>query len=397
MRIKGGLELQKFIDSVSYFIKETDKILLLLCLLASSFGVLMVHSATLNTLKENQVISSDVRTMIIAVLLGILLALLISFIDYEVMLKLWPFFAGLAIFLMVLVFIFGKAPTAREDARTWLDLGIFYFQPSELVKICFIITFSVHLNHVKETLNSFKNVSLLMLHALVPVGLVMKSGDDGSALVFILIAICMIYIAGISWKYILSGCVLALAAIPLLWIKLNSFQKQRFIVIFKPELYPDRAYQQNMSLSSIGSGGFFGRGLFKGAYTQNGTVPVSKNDMIFSVIGEELGMIGAIIAFSLLAAIIFKIIRTGKKSNSNPANLICYGISSMIAIQAFINIAMCLRLGPVIGITLPFFSAGGSSTLCLYIGIGVVLSIYRSTHNVKATDYRLTSIRSPFV
>ncbi|MEG1615130.1 MAG: FtsW/RodA/SpoVE family cell cycle protein [Oscillospiraceae bacterium] len=389
--------MRKFRDSVSFFVSETDKILLLLCLLTSAFGVLMVHSATLNSLKENQAISSDVRTMILAIFLGLLAALVISLIDYEALVKLWPAFAGLGILLMILVFIFGKAPSVREDARTWLDLGIFYFQPSELVKICFIITFSVHLNAVKENINSFKNIFLLGIHALIPVALVMKSGDDGSALVFILIALCMLFIGGISWKYILSGCVLSLAAIPLLWVKLTSFQKERFIVILHPELYPDRAYQQNMSLSAIGSGGFFGRGLFKGSYTQNNKVPENKNDMIFSVVGEEFGMLGAIIVFALIIAIIFRIIQTGKRANSTPATLICYGIGSMIAVQTFINIAMCLRIGPVIGITLPFFSAGGSSTLCLYIGIGAILSIYRSTHNVRATNYRLTSIRSPFV
>ena len=388
--------MRKFKESVLFFISETDKILLLLCLLTSSFGVLMVHSATLSTLKDGQAFSSDVRTMIIAIILGVIVALVISLIDIEAIIKLWPAVAGFGILLMIIVLIFGVAPSVREDARTWLDLGIFYFQPSELVKICFIITFSVHLNVIKDNLNSFKNIAFLGIHALIPVGLVMISGDDGSALVFILIAICMLFVAGIDWKYMLGGAVLALAAIPLLWVKMNNFQKERFIVIFNPDLHPGTAYQQNMSLSAIGSGGVFGRGLFNGTYTQNRTVPESKNDMIFSVVGEELGLFGAFLALGLILLVIFRIIQTGKRSNSNTANLICYGIGSMIAVQTLINIAMCLRLGPVIGITLPFFSAGGSSTLCLYAGLGVILSVYRSTHNIKATNYRMTSIRSPF-
>jgi len=389
--------LRKIRDSISYFIKETDKILLLLCLITSAFGILMVHSATRSALKDGKIVSGDVRTMVVAVLLGICIALVISFIDYEAYVKLWPAVAGFGIILMIVVLIFGVAPSSRPDARSWLNLGFFYFQPSELLKFLFIITFSVHINAVKDNISSLKNVVLLGLHALVPVGLVMKSGDDGSALIFILITICMIFIAGINWKYLFAGCIVALTAIPLVWVKLNNFQKERFIVIVHPELYPNTAYQQDMSLSAIGSGGFFGQGIFSGTYTQNRRVPENQNDFIFSVIGEEMGLIGAIFALVLLLLIIFRIIQTGKRANSDLANFICYGTGAMIAMQAFINIAMCLRLGPVIGITLPFFSAGGSSSLCLYFGIGIILSIYRSTHNQKVTSYRVRSIRSPFM
>lgn len=384
-------------DSISYFIKETDKILLILCMITSTFGVLMVHSATRSTLKDGQLISSDVRTMIIAIFLGICIAFVISLIDYEAYVKLWPALIGLGIILMVIVLIFGVGPKARPDSRLWIDLGFFYFQPSELLKILFIITFSVHINTIKDNINSFKNIALLGVHSLVPVGLVMKSGDDGSALIFILITICMIFIAGIDWKYLLAGCIVAIAAIPLIWIKMTNFQKERFIVIIHPDLYPNTVYQQNMSLFAIGSGGFFGRGLFRGTYTQSRTVPENQNDFIFSVIGEEMGLIGAIFALVLLLLIIVRIVQTGKRANNDLASFICYGIGSMIAAQTFINIAMCLRVGPVIGITLPFFSAGGSSSLCLYFGIGVVLSIYRSTHNQKVMNYRVSSIRSPFM
>lgn len=388
--------MSKVRESIAYFFKKTDKVLVLLCLLASSYGVLVVSSATKRTLNDGQLISSSAKTMMIAIVLGLTIAIFISLIDYEVVLKIWPIIAGFGILLMILVFIFGKAPSARQDARTWLDLKVFYFQPSELVKTIFIITFAVHLNAVKNDINKFKNFILLGMHAMVPVGLVMKSGDDGSALVFILIAICMIFVAGISWKYILACCVLLISIIPIVWVKLSSFQKERFIVIVHPELYPNTAYQQNMGLSAIGSGGIFGRGLFKGPFTQSGSVPEAKNDMIFSVVGEELGIVGAIIALLLIFLVIYRILKIGKRSNSFLANLICYGIGSMITCQAIINLAMCLKIGPVIGITLPFFSAGGSSTLCLYIAIGVALSIYRSTHESKYNDFRTRNITSPY-
>lgn len=388
--------MKKFIQNTIYFIKETDNLLMLFSVLASVFGMVMVYSATRCDLSDGEKISSDVVTMIAAVAIGIVLALLISLIDFDAFGRFWFIIGAFGVLLMVIVLIFGVAPASRPDARCWLDFKLFYFQPSELVKICFIITFATHLNRVKETLNKFKTVMLLLVHMAIPVLLILLSGDAGSAVVFVLIAAVMLFVAGLNWKYILGGFVLACAAVPLLWLKMSSFQKERFIVIVNPDAYPDTAYQQTTGLTAIGSGGFTGEGLFKGVYTQAGTVPESQNDFVFTVIGEELGFIGCVLAIVLLIAIVFRIINDGKKSDTFNGALMCYGVASVIAIQSVINIAMCLRLGPVIGITLPFFSAGGSSSLCLYIGLGVVLSIYRSTHNRKPVDYRVGSIVSPF-
>lgn len=391
--------MQKLKDNIIYFIKETDKILLLLCILTSAFGVLMVYSATRVDITDGSLISKDALKMIIAILVGVLIALLISLVDYEIILKLWPVIAVICILLMIAVFVFGNAPTQREDARTWLDFGFFSFQPSEILKIGFVITFSLHLDLLKKEINKLKNVLLLAGHAIIPFGLVLVSGDAGSALVFLLLAICMVYVAGIDWKYMLAGGVLALAAIPLVWVKLGSFQKERFLAVINPEIYPKTAFQQNLGIKAISSGGFFGEGLFKGAYTQSKTLPVpeSKNDMIFTVIGEELGFIGCFLALGLIALIILKIVRDGKKSNGFAGYLICYGIAFILAIQTIINVAMCLRVGPVIGITLPFFSSGGSSSLCVYIGIGLVFSVYRSSQKRAPVNYRMTGISTPFM
>ncbi|MBR5976357.1 MAG: FtsW/RodA/SpoVE family cell cycle protein, partial [Clostridia bacterium] len=203
--------------------------------------------------------------------------------------------------------------------------------------------------------------------------------------------------AGISWKYILAAVILVGAAIPLLWFKFFSdYQKQRFIVIVDPEAYPDVAYQQNRGITAICNGGFLGEGLFKGTYTQQGAVPVSESDMIFTVICEELGFVGGFAAFLLLLLIILRVVRDGRKSGDTAATFMGYGIAAMIAAQMIINIAMCLRVGPVIGITLPFFSAGGSSTLCLYIGLGLAFSAYRTTYNSKPKNFRVSRTATPF-
>lgn len=343
------------------------------------------------------ILPREAFTMIVAICLGLFMAMVISLIDCDIICKLWPIWAAMSVALMLIVMSpLGVAPPSRPDSQVWIDLKFFYFQPSELVKVFFIITFSTHLNAVKHTINKLGTLALLGVHAAVPILLVMKSGDDGSALVFICIAIGMLFVAGIDWKYMLAGFIAILAAVPLFWVKLSEFQKARFIVIFDPERYPDTAYQQNRGLAAIGQGGFFGTGLFKGPYTQAGAVPVSESDMIFTVVAEELGLLGGMIALGLIIGVIYRIISSGKKAVSGPALLMSYGLAAMIASQTFINVAMCLRVGPVIGITLPFFSAGGSASLCLYIGLGLAFSLYRTAYNQKPMNFRLSSIRSPF-
>lgn len=383
--------------------KGTDKLLFILSLLASVFGIVMVYSVTKHTLTDGELIPGDMKTMVLAVAIGVVLCIIISFIDYEFIARLWPLVGIVCIGLMFLVFLFGVAPPLRPDSRVWLDLKVFYFQPSELVKIGYIITFAVHLDLVKENLNSFKNIALLAVHALIPFGLVMKTGDAGSALVFLLICMAMLLVAGMHWGYFAAGAGFLAVVIPILWVLgdkakvFNQYQKNRVLAILYPEHYAlDEAYQQNQALNAMGSGGVFGKGLFNGEYTQNGAVPEGQNDMILASIGEELGLIGIIVVLLLLFAIIMRIIYVGKKSGDNKAYLMCCGTAAMIGSQAIINISMCIRIFPVIGITLPFFSAGGSSNLCIYIAIGLIMSIYRSTRKQDPVDFRLSSIATRF-
>jgi len=394
--------LNRLGNSFKIFAKETDKLLLFLCLLASAFGVLMVYSATLNKLVEGKSISRDTLIMIIAITLGLVLCFLISLIDYEIILRMWPIIAAACLLLMFSLFIWGKSPNGRSDAKSWLHIAGMYFQPSELLKIGFVLTFTVHLDTVKNKLNELKTILLLGIHGLIPIGLVILTGDLGSALVFASIFIGMLFISGVYLRYFAGGIALGLVALPMLWIKFFSeFQKQRFLAVYYPKalstvIYKALIYQQQQSINAIGSGQLLGKGLFEGSYTQNGLIPVSESDMIFAVIGEELGFIGCIGLLLLLSMIILKIVRVGRKSKDNTGSLICYGIAVMIGSQAVINIGMCLKLLPCIGITLPFFSAGGSSNLCVYIGIGIIMSVYRVNQEVKPVNFRLSHIRTPF-
>jgi rod shape determining protein RodA len=380
------------------FIKETDKILLGLCMLASAFGCISVMSATKWTVGNGGMFSRDCIVMIAAVCAGIFIALVISVIDYEFILKMTPLIGLVCIALMLLLFAIGVGPPERPDAKTWIDFGFVYFQPSEIVKVGFIITFGVHLERLKSNINHPFSILQLGIHALIPIGLVIKTGDMGSALVFMIIAIAMLFIAGLHWGYFLAGGLLIVAALPLAWMfLLDNIQKDRFLALAYPDLYPDIIYQQKRGLAALGGGGITGQGLFKGSLTQiPNAIPEAENDMIFTVIGEELGLIGCIIALLILTFIVLRVINTGRHDNVGNTKVMCYGVAAMIIGQVIINVGMCLMLLPVIGITLPFFSAGGSSNLCIYFSIGLILSFYRYNQQRDMIHVSQSNIYNPF-
>ena len=389
--------MKKIFSLTRRFVLETDKILLILITAASIFGVMMVHSATRFRLGEGETIYRDAIVMIIAAVAGIVLALIISAIDYELIMKIWPIIGLFCIGLMIITLIFGAAPESRPDSKCWLQFGSIYFQSSELVKIGFVITFAMHLELCKDNINSFKSILLLGIHALIPIGLVVLTGDMGSALVFIFMTIAMLFFAGLHIGFFGAGGILGIAASPLIWLYVfDEYQRNRFLALFRPEEFSDESFQQRLGLNALGSGGFFGQGYLKGTYTQAGLVPERENDFILTAIGEETGFFGCLIALLLLFFICFKMIKTGKEARDFSAQLACYGIASMIAAQVAINAGMVLMVLPVIGITLPFFSAGGTSTLCLYIGIGLVFSIYRYNRSRETVNFRLSRIASPF-
>ncbi len=390
--------MKKFFKTVKNFIRETDKILFFLCALTSTFGCVSVLSATKSSAVEGSFLTRDFIVMTLAVCLGLIIALIISLIDYEFIMKMAPLVGIVCIAMMLLLFVIGVGPIERPDAKTWIKLGPIFFQPSEIVKIGFIITFGVHLEKLKGNINHPFSILQLAIHALIPIGLVIVSGDMGSALVFMIITVAMLFMSGLHWGYFLGGGLVLLASLPLAWIYvLEGLQKDRFLALIYPELYPNIIYQQERGLAALGGGGITGQGLFKGTLTQiPNAIPEAENDMIFTVIGEELGLIGCVAALLLLTAIVIRIIRTGRHDKVGNTKVMCYGVAAMIAGQVIINIGMCLMLLPVIGITLPFFSAGGSSNLCIYFAIGLIMSFYRYNQQNDMIHVSQSNIYNPF-
>jgi len=288
--------------------------------------------------------------------------------------------------LVILTFFIGFAPGETDD-KAWLNLGFTTFQPSELLKICFILSYSAHLSAVKSKINKPLHLFLAVAHGAFPVLLIHFQGDDGTALVFAVMMVCMLWAAGVSWKYFLSAFVSLAALAPVVYfLIMNDEQRARIANMF--DINADIkgvGYQQYQGRIALANGGWTGQGYLNGDLTSKGIVPEGHNDFIFVSIGEELGFLGCLVVVILLAAICLRTVHIARVCRKDSGKFICIGFFAMLLAQIIINIGMCLSLLPVIGVTLPFFSAGGTSLLCLFLGVGLVLGVYK--HRNSRTIY----------
>ena len=354
------------------FMKNFDFYLFVLTLLTSGFGIVLIASATNSY--ENNIKFVIVQSAALAI--GLLLAFIIIKLDYEYIGSYYKWIYAFNVIALVLVLFIGQGEQ-EWGGKSWIRIGGVGIQPSEIVKIGFIITLAKHLEMVKEDLNKFKNICLLLLHAGVLIGLILLQPDLGTAMVFVFIFMGMVFICGINYKYIF-GAIGAMAAFaPIAWLFiLEKYQKNRIRVFLNPESDPLNAgYHVIQSKISVGSGQIFGKGLFKGTQTQLGYLPEKHTDFIFSVIGEELGFIGSIIVLLLLVLIIWRCISTAQIAKDDFGSYICVGIASMLIFQTFENIGMCIGLTPITGLPLPFISYGGSSLMTNIAAIGLVLNV----------------------
>lgn len=360
-------------DRIADYIRECDKILLLLCLAATGYGCVAVLSATHYTGSVRQFV-----VQFVSMLLGLGVAILISNFNYQTFLKRWYLAAVIGLLPVILTFFIGYAPEGTDD-KAWLLLpGNISFQPAELLKIAFLLTFSAHLGAVSREINRLRNLLPLCLHGAFPVLLIHLQGDDGTALVFAFMVVAMLYAAGVKLRYfLLVGLAIVIAAPLVFFFVMNPDQQARVLNMFNPEAdLQNVGWQQWRGRIALANGGLFGQGLFRGTLTQAANVPEGHNDFIFVSIGEELGMLGCLAVVLLLVAICIRILRVGYLAREERGQFICVGMFAMLAAQTVINLGMCLSILPVIGITLPFFSAGGTSLSCLYLGVGLILSVY---------------------
>lgn len=311
---------------------------------------------------------------------GLILMFAISYFDYDKVIKflgIWTLV--IAVVLMLAVIFFG---TGIRGNRNWLYIPgtSFGIQPSEFVKLFFIITFAQHIKLVQGNINHIKNVIALGAHAMFYFALILATGDLGSGLVFLGITIVMLLVGGLSMWYFIGAVAVIIVLSPFLWEFLSETQQNRIIFGFDPEGDPlGKGFQALSSRRTIAAGGFLGAGLFGGK--QFPYLSDAYSDFLFAVLAEKFGFFGCFAYIALMGTLIIRILWIARIARKDYGAYMCAGVVAVMMCQSLENIGMCLAMLPVVGITLPFFSYGGSSVLASYLMIGLVQSI--KSHNQK--------------
>lgn len=366
--------MKKFFSLLWNYLKKSDTLLLGLCIAATVYGIVLIRTSTAYLSSSNAA-----SVQVLALFIGIALYFVFSLIDIDILADNWKllFAAGIGL-LALLVF-------AQEEGgnRAWLRFMGIGIQPAEIVKIFFIVI-------IAKLIVSFSNERrldhILSLGAMTGILLIyfgmilVLSSDLGSGLVYLFIFIAMLFAGGLKIYWFLIALTGFAIVSPYIW---NSFlsdnQKNRIIAVFDPKSVDPTGlgitWQVNQSKAAIASGGVFGQGLGQGQMTQSGSVPKQRTDFIFSAAGEELGFVGCLAIVILLVAIIIRCVYVGYKSQSKLGALISVGVAAMLTFQTFENLGMCLGVAPVIGLTLPFFSSGGSSVVTSFACMGIISGI----------------------
>ena len=359
------------IKSVTNYIKNTDLYLVAIALLCSAYGMVLIYSATLNPASWQDGSTRNLFIQGAAIILGLGAFVIMSLIDLETMSGWWKIFVLINIGLQMLLFT--PLGTEVNGQRAWLDLGVTSLQPGELGKLIFIFTLAAHISEIKEHISEWRGLFVIALHTLI---MMAASGDTGMAIQYFMIALIMLFAAGLSLKWLAIGAGLGVVSIPILWnFVLQGYQITRILVLFDPSIDLDASRQATYGKIAIGSGQMTGQGLTHGTMTQMQLVSENHTDYIFSVAGEELGFIGCMLIIGLLTLLILRLFYVSYRASTTFSSLLAVGVGGMFLFQTFMNIFMNVGLLPVMGLTLPFFSYGGTSVLTMYAALGIAAGV----------------------
>lgn len=333
------------------------------------FGIVAGYSATTNSSGLEEL---TYRQVIYAII-GFILMFVLSFVDYRFLQNVQkPLYIVLIIVLAILLVI-GQI---RFGAQRWLDVRLFPIQPSELAKILVIIILAKYVADHFELMTSFRYVIFSLLFVLPPILLIYFQPALGTSLCIVAVWLGMIIAAGARFLHLSLIALVAVGALPILWMVMKDYMRERIYTFFNPVSDPLGAgYNVIQARIAIGSGGVWGTGFVQGTQSQLHFLRVRHTDFIFSVIGEELGFAGAILLFMLFAFILWRILRAAANARDNFGYLIAYGVATIIFFQSLVNIGMNLGLMPITGIPLPFVSSGGSSLITFLVALGLIQSI----------------------
>ena len=364
---------------IKEFFQRADIFLLVICILCSIFGITMIEKAVTGMYEGGWNMSVPAKYLAVQIgsmILGIVAFVLFTVIDVDLVARQWKLLMLVDLVLLVALVLFGEDDGTGNSA--WIRFAGIGVQPSEIIKVIYIIVSARQMTYLKEykDINSFFSVVQMAAHFMLVFGsIVVVSSDLGSASIILGIFIVMFFALGVRLYWFAAGGAAVAAAIPLLWnYFLKDYQKKRLIAPYDPSIDPEGwgiTWQTTQSKMTLASGRLTGveEGHTPSVFTGKHT------DFIFSCVGENLGMIGCIVVILLLMIIIIHCVRIGLKSGRTFDMLVCIGVAAAVTFQTFINIGMNIGITPVIGITLPFFSYGGSSMVTMFAAMGLVSGI----------------------
>ncbi len=341
-----------------------DAKLVIPIMIITLIGLVTIFSSSSGDL--NLVLKQLTRIMI-----GIITMILIAQVNPDNLKLFAPILYLFAVFLLALVLLFGVGNTADR----WLDLYIIRFQPSELMKILVPLMLATFYAD-KPLPPKVTYILIAILIVLIPVFMIMRQPDLGTALLIGMSGAIAILLAGMSFRFFLAGVFSAASLIPILWLSMHQYQKQRVLTFFNPESDPmGSGYQLMQSKIALGSGGFFGKGFFNGSQSKLGFVPERSTDFIFTAFGEEFGYLGVIILMSMYLFIALRGLSISIKATDNFGRILTGTLSLTIFVYVLVNVGMVIGFLPVVGAPLPFMSYGGTSMVTLFATIGMIMSV----------------------
>ena len=381
--------MHRFFEELQDFSKKGDWVLLVLCLITSGAGCIIIASAT-NAAKFGSN-TKYILIQLLAIMLGILMYAIVSSIDVDFMSEHRGALVVFNTLLLLMLIPFGTDNNTGN--RSWLDFPLLpvNIQPAEICKITYIIIMASVMSSHQNNISSIPSVMHMVLHLGLLVGLNMAlSRDAGVSLIFVFIFIGMAFAGGVSmiWFGLAIGAIAV--AIPFAWPLLGTYQQERIMVLIDPEfdkMGTGARYHSKINLQSLTGGGLTGQGLFNGNRTQGGNLFAQHTDYIFSSIGEELGFFGCVAIIILELLIIGRCIQVGIRCPDYMRRLICFGAASALMFQLLINIGMCIGVMPVIGLTLPLISYGGSSVVTIFAMLGLVSGAYARPQSLSHERY----------
>ena len=358
-------------------IKKFDYIILIIIVALFSIGLVSLYSASQGAGGNIDTFNKQIMWFSV----GIIAFLFLSFFDYKHLRHFWiPLYIIINILLIV---VFRSNP--NNGATSWIKVGFMSFQPAEFTKIVLIITnaFLIHCFNEKESFNKPTRLLLILIISAIPIFLIIKQPDYGTAIVLIITVATMLYLGGLKLRYIIISAILCAVLVPIAYkFILPEHAKTRIETFFNPESDPKGAgYNAIQSKLAVGSGGFNGMGFLNGSQTQLGLLPMKSTDFVFSVISEEHGFLASCGVVLLFGILLLRLIFISKNSKDEFGKLICIGVFSIFLVHFLENIGMSIGLLPITGIPLPFISYGGSSMLTNMILLGMCESV--KTHQKK--------------